>query len=56
MITETSTEKRVRCPSCGKQAKRVSPITLRALLKDEFAREFGGGDGSCCGSNGDGET
>lgn len=56
MTTETVTEKRTQCPSCGKKAKRVSTLTLGALLKSEFASEFGGGDHSCCSSNGNGET
>lgn len=30
---------RVECPNCGTRAKRVSAITLGALLKDGFARQ-----------------
>lgn len=56
MSAETTTEKRVQCPSCGKKAKRVGPVTLRALVKDEFARELDGGYHSCCGSNDGGDT
>jgi len=56
MSTETTTEKRTQCPSCGKKAKRVSTVTLGALLKSEFASEFGGGDHSCCSADGNGET
>ncbi|MGD9854195.1 MAG: mercuric transporter MerT family protein [Planctomycetaceae bacterium] len=53
---ESTTALRVECPSCGKKAKRVSPVTLRALLKGQFAAEIGGGDYSCCDSHGDGCT
>lgn len=34
MTTATILEKRVLCPSCGKTGRRVSLVTLRALLKD----------------------
>ncbi len=56
MTAETTTAKRVACPSCDKKAKRVSPVTLRALLKDQFATEIGKGDQSCCGPDGEGCT
>ncbi|MCA9145470.1 MAG: cation transporter [Planctomycetaceae bacterium] len=56
MDTQTNTKIRVTCPSCNRKAKRVSPVTLRALLKHEFARGFGDGDDSCCSSNGSGDT
>ena len=52
MTAKTTTAKRLHCPSCDKKAKRVSPVTLRALIKDQFVTEIGGGDYSCCGSNG----
>ncbi|MBI2477545.1 MAG: cation transporter [Planctomycetia bacterium] len=54
MSSDTAVEKRMQCPWCGKMANRVSPVTLRALLKDEFASEFGG-DHSCP-SNGNAST
>ncbi len=54
MTTQTSTEKRVQCPSCGKKAMWVSPVTMRALLKYEFASQLSADDHSCCDSNGDG--
>lgn len=50
--TEAKTERRIECPSCGKQAKRVSPVTLRALLREEFAELFVA-DGQACGSSGE---
>ena len=56
MSTETTKEKRMRCPSCDKKARRVSTLTLRALLQDEFACEFDSDSHSCCGSNGEGCT
>ena len=52
MGVQTTTEKGMNCPFCGKKAKRVSTETLRALLRDEFAREFGGIDQTCRASNG----
>ena len=56
MTILSTTQKRLICPTCGTKARRVSPVTLRALLIDEFASEFGGGDHLCCGSNGNGDT
>lgn len=56
MTAETTTAKRLHCPSCDKKAKRVSPVTLRALLNDQFATEIGSGNYSCCDSNGEGCT
>ena len=56
MNTETITEQRVQCPSCGQKAKRVSPVTLRALLKEEYAIAFAGGENSCCASDDIGDT
>lgn len=56
MTAETTTDKRLHCPSCNKKAKRVSPVTLRALLKDQFATEIGSDDHSCCDSHGEGCT
>lgn len=52
MGVQMATEKRMHCPSCGKKAKRVSKVTSQALLRDEFAREFGGIDQACRESNG----
>ena len=56
MTTETTTQQRVQCPSCDQKAKRVSPVTLRALLKDEYAGGFAGGEYSCCSTDGNGDT
>jgi copper chaperone CopZ len=39
MTTETPAVKRIQCPSCGKQAKRVSIVTMDALLKPEYAAQ-----------------
>jgi copper ion binding protein len=45
------------CPSCGKNAKRVSPVTLRALLRSEFAHQLAANEQShgegCSPINGD---
>lgn len=37
MSTATTVKKRLICPSCGKKGKRVSDVTIHALLKDEYA-------------------
>lgn len=55
MATEINAEKRVQCPSCGQKSKQVSPATLRALLKEEYAIQFDGEGQSCCASDGDGD-
>lgn len=52
--TETKMARRVACPSCGKKVKRVSTVTLGALLKQEFAKRFTADGHSCCGTNGEG--
>ena len=52
--TKTTTIKRVKCPVCDNRAKRVSTVTLAALLKDEFAGEFKPEDSSYCPSVGEG--
>jgi copper chaperone CopZ len=52
--TETKTARRVECPSCGKKAKRMSTVTLGALLKEEFAKRFTADGHSCCGTTGEG--
>lgn len=39
---------RLTCPSCGRKAKRVSTVTMGALLRDELARPLvTNGRGSC---------
>lgn len=58
MTTATILEKRLLCPSCGKTGRRVSLVTLRALLKDthglpiadavSLACDTGAADGSGC--------
>ena len=52
MTTETTTEKQVECPSCGKKAKRVGAVTLRALLRQEYASGIAGVEDSSCDSSG----
>jgi len=52
--TESKTARQVECPSCGKKAKRVSPVTLGALLKEEFAEPFAADGQSCCDAKGEG--
>ena len=52
MTTDTSTERRVQCPTCGQKAKRVGTATLRALLKDEFAGDVATAQNhACCVAN-----
>ncbi len=51
MTTETATERRFPCPSCGGKGKRVSSVTLRALLREEYRDEVtGAGMADCCES------
>ncbi len=52
--TALETARRVACPACGKKAKRVSTVTLGALLKAEFAKPFTTKGHRCCGSDGNG--
>jgi hypothetical protein len=35
----TATATIVECPQCGKKGKTVPPVTLRALLKQQYAAE-----------------
>lgn len=48
MTTTTATA--TDCPKCGKKGKTVKPVTLRALLKDEYAAEVAIPDESVCES------
>ena len=41
MTAETTSAKQMVCPACEKKTKRVSPVTLRTLLKDELAAQVG---------------
>lgn len=50
MASEPTTAKRTLCPSCEKTAKRVSTVTLGALLSDEFSQLFKTDGHSCCAS------
>lgn len=56
MPNQTPIAKRATCPSCEKKAKRISTVTLGALLIDEFAQEFLMDGDSCCDSNYEGCT
>jgi len=56
MTTDAQTEQRVRCPSCDSNAKRVSLLTLRALVNDEFAPLIGADQHSCCNPSSEGGT
>lgn len=56
MSARTTTEKRLLCPSCGRKGKRVGRVTLRALLKDEFADEITPREQSGCDTKGDGAS
>jgi copper chaperone CopZ len=51
MSTDSTTQKRLTCPSCGTKGKRVGVVTLRALLKDELVEAVGGNSHSCCMSD-----
>ncbi len=44
MPVGATTQTSLVCPSCGTKGKRVGLATLRALLKEEFAHDFSGGD------------
>lgn len=52
--TAAGAPRRVECPVCGAKAKRISPVTLGALLDDEFAKQFTTNGHSCCGPDGEG--
>jgi hypothetical protein len=54
MVFETTTEKRVLCPACGKKGKRVNPVTLRALLRDEYREAVPDEEGHRCESEASG--
>lgn len=41
---------RMHCPSCNHEAKRVSPVTIRAMLKSERIKEIASGQNDCCNS------
>lgn len=54
MSSNSTTAKRLECPSCEKKAKRVSSVTLGALLSDAFAQQFKTDGPSCFSSDGEG--
>jgi copper chaperone CopZ len=53
MNDQTTTKKRLICPLCGSQGKRVGTLTIRAQLKDEFV-DSTMGDNQACGRPGEG--
>jgi copper chaperone CopZ len=53
MNTATTVGKRLLCPACGKKGKRVGTVTIRALLKEEYASEAGLGPPARCEPPGD---
>ena len=55
MNVQTISEKRVLCPSCGKTGKRASPVTVRALLREQYAEGIVTTEHSCCDTNGNRE-
>mgnify|MGYP001826186587 CR=1 FL=1 len=54
MTNEPVRTNRIQCPSCENKAKRVSTVTLGALLRDECARQFSIDGQSCFISEGEG--
>lgn len=54
--TGMTTEVKTLCPDCGSKAKRLNAVTLRALLKDDIARQIAAADGHPCGDATDSEA
>ncbi len=52
MTMTTTTSKAVTCPECGGKGKGVKPITLRALLKDEFVSDVDDVEYNFCDASG----
>ena len=51
--TDMNTAVKTVCPVCSSKAKRVSSVTLRALLKEDVAAQIAGADShSCCETTG----
>jgi copper chaperone CopZ len=50
MSMTTTTATATECPKCGKKGKTVKPVTVRALLKDEYATEIAVAEQSNCES------
>jgi copper chaperone CopZ len=50
MSMTTTTATATECPKCGKKGKTVKPVTVRALLKDEYATEIAVAEQSTCES------
>ena len=54
MSKQTETTTRNECPSCGYKAKRVSKLTIGALLDDDLTEQFTADSRSCCATEGKG--
>lgn len=54
MTVGATTERRVRCPACGTQGRRVAAATVRALLAEENRNDIPVAAGGCCPSGGPG--
>jgi hypothetical protein len=46
MSAKTYDDRCASCPSCGKLAERVSPLTVRTLVKQQYAEAFAGVGGA----------
>lgn len=55
MPVGATTQTRLVCPSCGTNGKHVGLVTLRALVKEEFAHEFGGSEQVSCDAKSSGD-
>ncbi len=54
MSKQSETTTRVQCPGCGYKAKRVSTLTVSAMLDDQLADQFTADSRSCCAMEGEG--
>lgn len=50
-----TTQTRMVCPSCESNGKRVGLDTLRAMVKEEFAHEFGCSEQASCDAESSGD-
>lgn len=55
MEVQSIREKHVLCPSCAKTGKRVNSVTVRALLKQQYAEGMATTEHSCGNTNGNRE-
>ncbi len=53
MCKQTETTTRVECPRCGYKAKRVSTLTIGALVDDQLAEQFTADSRSSCATEGE---